>query len=96
MNRFNGHSHVVTTNNYNTLKITVIITQKIKSSTSAYYSLLGNESYLVNSSTIELSYEKLSDCLERRLKSLHGSLHRLAHIHGNSIVTNPLLRKRAY
>jgi hypothetical protein len=35
VNRFIGHSQVVTTNNYNTLKITLTITQKIKRSTSA-------------------------------------------------------------
>jgi hypothetical protein len=35
MNRFIGHSQIVTTNNYNTLKITVTITHKIKSSESA-------------------------------------------------------------
>jgi hypothetical protein len=35
VNRFSGYSQVVTTNNHNTLKITVTITHKIKSSTSA-------------------------------------------------------------
>jgi hypothetical protein len=29
MNRFIEHSHVVTTNNYNTLKITVTVTHKV-------------------------------------------------------------------
>jgi hypothetical protein len=67
MNRFIGHSQVVTTDNYKTLQVTVTKTHKIKSSTSAYYSLLGNESYLVNTSTTERPYETLSDCLERRL-----------------------------
>jgi hypothetical protein len=32
-----------------------------------YWSLLGNESYLVNVSTLQLPYGRLSDCLERRL-----------------------------
>jgi hypothetical protein len=36
VNRFIGYSQVVTTINYNTLKITVIMTHKMKSSTSAY------------------------------------------------------------
>jgi hypothetical protein len=64
MNRFIGHSQVVTTNNYNILKNTITATHKIKS---AYWSLLGNESYLLNALTIELPYERLSDFLERRL-----------------------------
>jgi hypothetical protein len=58
MNRFIGHS-LVTTNNYTTLRITVTITHKIKPSMSAYLSLLGNEFYLVNTSTIKLLYETL-------------------------------------
>jgi hypothetical protein len=40
MNRCVGHSQVLTANNYNTLRITVTITHKIKTSTS----LLGNKS----------------------------------------------------
>jgi hypothetical protein len=44
MDRFIGHSQVLTTNNFNTLKITVTVTGKVKSSVSAYQSLLGNES----------------------------------------------------
>jgi hypothetical protein len=64
VDRFTGHSQVVTTNNYNTLKITVTIANKIKSSMCAYYSLLGNESYLVNTSQL---YTQLLKCL---LKSL--------------------------
>jgi hypothetical protein len=67
VNTFIGHSQVVTTNNYNTVKIMVTIKQKIKSSTSACQSLLGNEFYLVNASTTELPDEILSDCLQWRL-----------------------------
>jgi hypothetical protein len=48
---------VVSTRKYNTLKITVTIGHKPKSSTSAYYPLLGNEFYLVNNSTTELPYD---------------------------------------
>jgi hypothetical protein len=61
MNRFIGHSQVVTTNNYNTLsglhtgKITVTITHEIKSWRLLAESLLGNESYLINTSTTESS-----------------------------------------
>jgi hypothetical protein len=55
MNRLTGHSQVVTTNNYNTLKITVTITHKIKSSVSAcLVAAWSLESYLINSSTTEL------------------------------------------
>jgi hypothetical protein len=39
MNRFIGHSQVATTSNLNTPKITIIITHKIKSPTSAYLAL---------------------------------------------------------
>jgi hypothetical protein len=57
-NRFIEHSQVVTTNNCNsltglhTLKITVTIAHKIKSSMCACSSLLGNGSYLVNISQL--------------------------------------------
>jgi hypothetical protein len=53
-------SPVVTTRNYNTVKITVIIARKIRSSTPVYCSLLGNESYLVNTSQLNT---QLLNCL---------------------------------
>jgi hypothetical protein len=46
MNRFIEHSQVVTTDNYNTLKITANITHEIKSSMLVCQSLLGNTSQL--------------------------------------------------
>jgi hypothetical protein len=60
MNRFIEHSQVVTTNNYNTLKITETIINKIKYLTSACWSLLSNESYLVNTSQLNT---ELLNCL---------------------------------
>jgi hypothetical protein len=73
MNKFIGHSLVVTANNYNTLKITVIITHKTKSSTSvclviAWKGILSRKHFSDECSTIELpsefSYERISDsCL---------------------------------
>jgi hypothetical protein len=53
MDRFIGYSQVVTTINYNTLKITAVITPEINSSTSAC--LFGNDSGLVNTSATEYS-----------------------------------------
>jgi hypothetical protein len=43
VNRFIEHSKLVTINNYNTLNIPVSIENKIKSSMSACWPLLGNE-----------------------------------------------------
>jgi hypothetical protein len=60
MNRFIGHSQVVTTNNYNNLKITVTLAHKMKYSMSVCYSLLGNESYRIN---ILLMNTQLLNCL---------------------------------
>jgi hypothetical protein len=51
MNQFIGDSQVVSTNNYNTLRITVTVTHKMDSSTSIYYSILSPQS----SGTLELS-----------------------------------------
>jgi hypothetical protein len=56
--RFIEHTQFVSTNNYNTLKFTVIIAHKIRSSTSACKSLLSNESYLV--STTQLNTQLLN------------------------------------
>jgi hypothetical protein len=65
---FVGHSQIVTANNYNTPKITVTIAYKMKTSSSACESLLGSDSYLVNTSTIELPsevfYERPSEQVE--------------------------------
>jgi hypothetical protein len=66
VNRFIGYSQVVTTNNYSTLKITVTVTHKIKSSVSAYKSLLGNKSYLVITSQLNPPISKSKLCYDRR------------------------------
>jgi hypothetical protein len=59
VNRFNGYSQVVSTSNYNILRITVTITHKMNSSMSAYESLLGNtsniESSILNPLSLSLS-----------------------------------------
>jgi hypothetical protein len=54
VNRFTGSTQVVTTVNYNTVKIAVTKTHEIKSSYLVSESLLGNESFLVNDSTVEV------------------------------------------
>jgi hypothetical protein len=46
--------------NCNTLEITVTVAHKMKSSMSACYSLFGNESYLVNTSQLNI---QLLTCL---------------------------------
>jgi hypothetical protein len=52
MNRFIRHLQVVTINYYNTLKITVTITNN-----ACWAVVAGNESYLVNTSSTELPSE---------------------------------------
>jgi hypothetical protein len=59
MNRFIGHSQGVNTNIYTTLKITVTITHKVKSSSLLALLMLGNESYLVNNAQLNLPIFKV-------------------------------------
>jgi hypothetical protein len=60
VNSFVGHSQVVTTNNCNNLKVAVNVAHKTKYSMYVCQSLLGNESYLVNISQLDI---QLLNCL---------------------------------
>jgi hypothetical protein len=85
MNRFIGHSQVIITNNCSTLKITVTITNKIKSSTSPCLIVAWYESYLFNNSQLNIQLLNrllnplknwISDCLEFFIPTLRPTVSR--------------------